>query len=143
MSIINNLSNGILSNLLSNSATSSSSEAADKNTKTASSTNTNTDSSTTNASSATQAMDQYISSLQMQNNSLANYLSDDGASDSGLYSVLTYGQNAKIQNIIQQHFSKATPLNTPSTADSTNKSDTSDSKAASSKSSTDTGTTES
>ncbi|WP_196595520.1 hypothetical protein [Pectinatus frisingensis] len=158
MSIINSLSNSILSNLLSNNTTSaSSSGTTDKNTTAAANTTSSSassgkdtnslndivvgkmpdskspstndpssdDSSANDSSSVTQIVDEYISSLQMQNNSLANYLPDNSTSDSGLYSVLTYGQDAKVQNIIKQ-FSDQIPSENTSSGTSSGSSDTSD-----------------
>jgi len=102
MSSISSLPSSILSLLTKNSTDTSSSNSAESSTtsKTATTT-TNTSTSKSTDDWTLSDLDSYVSSMKANQTTLADYM-EDSSSDSGVYSVLTYGQDAKVQNILQQ-----------------------------------------
>jgi hypothetical protein len=117
MSSISSLPSSILSLLTKNSTDTSSSNSAESSTtsKTATTT-TNTSTSKSTDDWTLSDLDSYVSSMKANQTTLADYM-EDSSSDSGVYSVLTYGQDAKVQNILQQMAEqKSVATSTSSTA---------------------------
>ena len=119
MSSISSLPSSILSLLTKTSTDTSSSNSTESSTTSKTATTTKNTASTTSKSTddwTLSDLDSYVSSMKANQTTLADYM-EDSSSDSGVYSVLTYGQDAKVQNILQQMADqKSVATSTSSTA---------------------------